>query len=244
MIRMSVWKRDADITYSLPMTSSFESTVDNVSPGLSSEVVSSRTHFALYDRLFHQPLNQTLLLNQEDHFPSSNGRLIFSPPPQRATQLKELLILHVTNKLNAYWTKTAVARYSLYMLPWLIQPQGLEVDMNMITDDNWVEASVCKTVYRLQLSLHSFYIFTTFSTVTLAWCLMLVVQSAFRRVPRLSAFPEVDLLAMATMTEPSRLSSRLGLMDIPVKLGSRRIYVRQKNNENRIGMQDEDVEML
>jgi hypothetical protein len=82
----------------------------------------------------------------------------------------------------------------VYLLPWLMQQPMSE---------NSLAAVYCKRVYRIQLALESFWVFTILSLVSLAWCLWRVVEIYSKPKPSSLSkvnFPENDTMIVSGLT--------------------------------------------
>jgi len=211
--RISVWKRFANISYQLPSLSL--DNVTNVSPRTHSEAVGCDTYFGLYDRLF---------------------------PQGEGDDLQRTLLTQVTAYMAAErrgpGEKMSEGRMELYFLPWLLQQsvsdQWWPIYKNNVPKDNRITAMFCKSVYRVQLAAHSFYIYSAFSLFTLGWCLVQLCYILPNRIPMLSAFPDLDLAEKVGRNEMgvnagdnifSKLAN-LSSTEIITNLAETRMYVR------------------
>ena len=78
-----------------------------------------------------------------------------------------------------------------------MQPQdSRDRIIRTLPGDNYVLASGCKSFYKVQLALNSFYIFTASSLIILVWCIIRFVQSVRSPRPPMSSFSEIDFAQM------------------------------------------------
>jgi len=193
---MTVWRRAADITYNLPIVDPIRNPlVENVSPRLSCEDIPLQTFFRFYNTLLprrsdgvdpieHRDVNNSIIQRE------STEQRIFNPSISTDTQIKEAIIegLVYWNQFPMTNIKALLARYTTYMIPWLMQDQG-----SFGKGTGIVTATLCETIYRIRLAVHSFYIFTAFTFFTLGWCWCRLLPIVWSRSPALSTFTELDV---------------------------------------------------
>src|SRR5271154_6725297 len=161
---LSGWKQYADLKYQLPGLQFQQAT--NVSGKIALEYVSAETYLSLYDILLPKE-NETLEVGDS---------------------LKVALFIYV---VNAVGSNNLLSVFKLYTLPWFLQSGQLQE--GSLLPDNYINARVCKSVYRIRLALNSFYVFTVFSILILSWCLFRLTQSLLYPYPSLSSFSDIDL---------------------------------------------------
>lgn len=164
-VGISLWKRYADVTYQLPSLNVTQ--VANVSGKVELEYTPAETYLSLFDILFPKE----------------------GEPIQLYDSLKAALLIFA---IGAVRTNSVFSITRLYVLPWLLQSPVLSEDD--LLSDNYLDASVCKSVYRIQLEAKSFYTFTVFSILILAWCLIRLMQSLYWPSPPLSSLSELNLV--------------------------------------------------
>ena len=173
--RVDIVERYADLTYDLSNKSTVR--IENVSDVLRQVKIDSEAYFALYDRIFPKSID----LTSEEY------------ATVRYFLFQRLSAITAIDRNDM--TEEALKRYfELLLLPWLIQQfDFLDIaKSNLLPSRNLISASLLKQDYRVVLAPKSFYTFTVFSLFTLSWCL--IRQCCITKIPRLSSFPDIDLL--------------------------------------------------
>lgn len=197
---MTVWKRVADVTYPLPIVPYAVQLngVGNVSPRLSSEKVPTHVYLDSYAAVFPGPAqgrHDTIQNHgvQESDYGSdipmtSFGNEDEDPGYIRLSELILSVFVHMLDDEIGNVTNPLLTRFGFYLMPWLFQPQAA-----LNTGSAMVTVRVCKTVYRIQLPAHAFYLFVVFAGVTLAWCVYRTSEILWIPMPKLSVFGEVEV---------------------------------------------------
>ena len=96
----------------------------------------------------------------------------------------------------------------LCLAPWFLQGQSISVSKAW-GPENMINATVCESVYRIEIALHSFYTIAVISTLVLAWCLM---QSLLHVKPPLSPFSEFNVVE--TILSASQHDNLAGIIEL------------------------------
>ena len=222
-MRLSIWKRTVDVSYTLPLLDlRLEPHIENISPRLSSEDVPGKIYLDFYDLMFPASFEDDIPGQLENQYTIGigqnselEGRRRFETDPGSA--LKETMITQFADRIDSELQdpKAILARYNQYILPWLLQDQTV-----FGGGTGTISIALCTTVYRIQIAAHCFYIFIVFTVLTLTWCLYRVIQIMWSPSPIGSRFPEIDVSRLLLeMMEGKRLDAGAGSWMTSTKKG-------------------------
>lgn len=139
---------------------------EKVSQRISSERVSAKTYLDFYDILF---------------------------PTSDEAQDSQISLI-VSAEIGIKYPKGGLFQ-RMCLVPWVLQ--GQLVSGNRDWDgENIINATVCKSAYRIEPALHSFYTIAIISVLVLVWCLIRSIQSVLHAKPSLSPFSEINVVEM------------------------------------------------
>jgi hypothetical protein len=171
---LDIKKRTADITYNLP-NGSLE-LIDNVSPKQDSAYISPGAYVYVFSRILSEhPKNV--------------------PKDQHEFTLESMVFTycHTASFLSTGGT-IARSYIKMLMFPWTIQQHIFKLlSVNSFPVENIIKASYCRRSYKVTLAPSSFYTFTIFCLLTIAWSLSQLISTIAIRTPVSTLFPDVDL---------------------------------------------------
>src|SRR5271170_4045090 len=136
--------------------------VDNVSPEVATVHIPPNRQFAVYDEIF----------------PDSDTKL--TPGWESTTEWRVLL-----QAVNFVQTGGFYQHTRLVTMAWQVL-LALDVSGARTTEENLLNVSMCGVVDQIQLSFHSFFVFSTFCGVILIICMCCLVGVTTARTPAIA----------------------------------------------------------
>jgi hypothetical protein len=167
------------------------------------------------------------------------------PSPTEQVTIESLLYGICFDKLahsSAIESKMNVFYPDIIALPYLVE-QDIEYELKNVVDKaHGAKAMYCTKSYQLSLAPSSFYIFTVFCFITIAWCLIHLSRVVRNRRPVLSEYPEIDLAAKLDRTNPmSMVGPSATSGKVEKTLGDMKIYVVQAPEHDNDGGLEMDL---
>jgi hypothetical protein len=189
---LDVSNRKADLTYDLADTSL--TAIENVSPNLGSVYKDPGTYMYVFEKILPR-------------YPAS-------PLVDRYGQFSFELMTHLYFQTAISLSKPGTIsrpHLKLLMLPWTLPQRFFNqilVTVRM-SNDQHVNATYCRQTYKVTVDPSSFYAFSVFCLLTLAWCLGHLILTIFTASPVMTLFPDVDRWSESIGNVPEQIVSRL-----------------------------------